>query len=93
MPAMAVVLGLQATGEPINMQPVAFVQLRISLPNQQPYDTPIKSILSPVSMPRVGDTVHVKVNPQNPHEAVILGIVPPAIPGGYPQQPGYPPRY
>jgi hypothetical protein len=90
VPATAVVLAMQETGQYINMQPVVIVHLRVSVPNYGPYDTEVQTMLSPVNMPRVNDTVNIKYNPQNGKEVVILGIAQSAPPQGY-VPPGFAP--
>ncbi len=73
METTAVVMAVQDTGKTINDNPVVMLTLTINaayggtIPNVTG-----ESIVSRIAVPRVGDTIKIKYNPQNPLQFTVV---------------------
>ncbi len=73
METTAVVMAVQDTGKSINDNPVVMLTLTINaayggtIPNVTG-----ESIVSRIAVPRVGDTIKIKYNPQNPLQFTVV---------------------
>lgn len=64
--AQARILGIRDTGITMNLQP--YVEIELELPGGN--KTSIKTFISRVNLPRIGDTVEILYDPANPTEAI-----------------------
>ena len=71
-PAKAEVLKIADTGMLVNNNPVAQVTLKIMPDNISEYTVTIRTTLSKVNIPRIGDIIKIKYNPDNTNEIVIV---------------------
>lgn len=71
-PAAAVVLDISDTGITINDNPKVRMKLKVYPKEKAPFEAIIKQIVSRVTIPRVGDRVYVKFDPNNPTNVILL---------------------
>lgn len=63
LPATAEVVSIQDTGELINYNPVVIMQLKVTPQFEPPFETTVRTIVSKIAVPRVGDTINIKYAP------------------------------
>ena len=71
-PAEAVVLDISDTGITINDNPKVRLKLRVYPKDREPYEATVSQVVSRVTIPRVGDRVYVKFDPNNPGNVILL---------------------
>jgi hypothetical protein len=72
VPAKATVRTIADTGTLINFNPVVDLQLDVTPQTGQPFQVQLRTPVSKIAIPRVGDTINVKYNPQNTQEMAIV---------------------
>jgi hypothetical protein len=70
--AEAEVLGIQDTGATVNMNPVVVLTLKVTPASGAEFQTAGQLMVSRISVPRAGDKVKIKYNPENPSQFVIV---------------------
>ena len=71
--ADAEVLSVQDTGATVNMNPVVLLQLKVTPAAGAPFDTMAQSMVSRIAVPRKGDKVKIKFNPDDHSQILVLG--------------------
>lgn len=71
-PAEAVVLDISDTGITINDNPKVRLKLKVYPKDREPYEATVSQVVSRVTIPRVGDRVYVKFDPNNPSNVILL---------------------
>ena len=71
-PAVAVVLDISDTGITINDNPKVRMKLKVFPKEREPFEAIIKQVVSRVTIPRIGDRVYVKFDPDNPFNVILL---------------------
>jgi hypothetical protein len=71
-PAVAVVLDISDTGITINDNPKVRMKLNVYPKKGAPFEATIKQVVSRVTIPRIGDRVYVKFDPNNPTNVILL---------------------
>lgn len=71
-PAEAVVLDISDTGITINDNPKVRLKLKVYPKDGEPYEAVVSQVVSRVTIPRIGDRVHVKFDPNNPSNVILL---------------------
>jgi hypothetical protein len=71
-PAEAVVLDISDTGITINDNPKVRLKLKVYPKDSEPYEATVSQVVSRVTIPRVGDRVYVKFDPNNPGNVILL---------------------
>ena len=72
VPARATVRHIQDTGTLINFNPVVDLMLDVYPEGQQPFQMQLRTAVSKIAIPRVGDVITVKYNPHNAYEMAIV---------------------
>jgi hypothetical protein len=67
---------VQDTGASINDNPVVVIQMTVSPASGLPYEVTLRTMVSRIAVPRVGDKVRVKYSAENPQQVTILGTLP-----------------
>jgi hypothetical protein len=70
--AEAEVLGIQDTGATVNMNPVVVLTLKVKPAKGEEFQTAGQMMVSRLAVPRVGDMVKIKYNPENLTQFVIV---------------------
>jgi hypothetical protein len=70
--ANAVVLDIRSTGWLINNNPQVNLRLQVQPLNLSPYEISVKAVVSLVSIPRTGDTLRVKYDPDRPQDVIVV---------------------
>ncbi len=70
--AKAEVLALADTGKMLNYDPIVRIRLKVLSEVSGPFEVESEQIVSKIAVPRVGDMVNIKYNPQNTNELVII---------------------
>jgi hypothetical protein len=70
--ATAIVLTIEDTGKLINYDPIVKIKLNVLSDVSDPFEVETEQIVSKIAIPRVGDRVNVKYNPNNTKELIIL---------------------
>jgi hypothetical protein len=70
--AMAEVLDISDTGITINKNPKVRLVLKVFPKGRPPYEAVIKQVVSRLTVPRIGDRVKVKYDPENPANVILL---------------------
>lgn len=68
--ANARVLEIADTGVTINKSPYVRMRLRVEPGDRAPYETTLKVLVSRVAIPRVGDVIGVKYDPDKPEDVI-----------------------
>ncbi|HTX78795.1 MAG TPA: hypothetical protein VMC62_03965 [Longilinea sp.] len=68
----AVVASVTDTGQTVNMNPVVVVQMKVTPASGAPFDAVAQTMVSRIAVPRAGDTVKVKYNPDNLMQIAIV---------------------
>lgn len=68
----AVVASVTDTGQTVNMNPVVVVQMKVTPASGAPFDAVSQMMVSRIAVPRAGDTVKVKYNPDNLMQIAIV---------------------
>ncbi len=71
-PAVAIVLDISDTGITINDNPKVRMKLKVFPKEREPFEAIIKQVVSRVTIPRIGDRVYVKFDPDNPTNVILL---------------------
>ena len=71
--ADAEVVSVQDTGATVNMNPVVLLQLKVTPASGAPFDTMAQSMVSRIAVPRKGDKVKIKYNPDDHSQILVLG--------------------
>jgi len=71
-PAAAVVLAISDTGITINDNPKVRLKLKVYPKDSEPFEATVSQVVSRVTIPRVGDRVYVKFDPNNPSDVILL---------------------
>jgi hypothetical protein len=66
------ILSVQDTGGTINDNPVVSIHMTVSPASGEPYEVSLKTMVSRIAVPRVGDKVKIKYSPENPQQVAIL---------------------
>jgi len=72
--ATGTVLELSATGSSLNQCLIVNLRVRVTPKSGSEYETTQNLPISPVQMPRVGDKIRLKIDPQNRDQVAYLGI-------------------
>lgn len=70
--AAAKVLTIQDTGQLVNFDPVVVMQLEVTPQIGVAFQTTVKSVVSKIAIPRVGDTINIKYSPADPTKIIIV---------------------
>ena len=70
--AEAVVLDISDTGITINDNPKVRLKLKVYPKDWEPYEATVSQVVSRVTIPRIGDRVYVKFDPNNPTNVILL---------------------
>ena len=70
--AEAVVLDISDTGITINDNPKVRLKLKVYPKDREPFEASVSQVVSRVAIPRIGDRVHVKFDPNNPTNVILL---------------------
>ena len=70
--ADAEVVSVQDTGATVNMNPVVLLQLKVTPAMGTPFDTMAQSMVSRISVPRKGDKVKIKYNPDDHSQILVM---------------------
>ena len=70
--ASAEVLSIQDTGQTINMNPVVMLTLQVTPDKGEVFQTAGQMMVSRLAIPRAGDKIKIKYNPQNPAQFTII---------------------
>jgi hypothetical protein len=71
-PAEAVVLDISDTGITINDNPKVRLKLKVYPKDKEPFEATVSQVVSRVKIPRIGDRVYVKFDPNNPTNVILL---------------------
>ena len=71
-PAAAVVLDISDTGITINYNPKVRLKLKVYPKDREPFEATVSQVVSRVTIPRLGDRVYVKFDPNNPSNVILL---------------------
>ena len=72
MPGTAEVVTITDTGALVNFNPVVIMQLKVQPQYGPPFETQVKTAVSKIAIPRVGDKINVKYNPANTTELIVI---------------------
>jgi len=72
IPAKAVVVSIQDTGQLVNFDPVVVLQLEVTPEIGVAFQTTAQTIVSKVAIPRVGDTINIKYSPADASQIVVV---------------------
>ena len=70
--AEAEVLGIQDTGATVNMNPVVVLTLKVKPAKGEEFQTAGQMMVSRLAVPRVGDKIKIKYNPENLTQFVLM---------------------
>ncbi len=70
--AEATILAISDTGVTINKNPVAKLRLRVQPMGMAAYEVEVKAMVSRLAVPRPGDGVRVKFDPNKPEEVIVM---------------------
>jgi hypothetical protein len=70
--ADATILAVSDTGVTLNKNPYVRLRLRVQPPGMAMYETEVKAMVSRVSIPRPGDGVRVKFDPDKPEKVIVV---------------------
>jgi hypothetical protein len=68
--AEAEVVSIQDTGATVNMNPVAVIVLKVKPAQGEEFQTAGQMMISRLAVPRAGDKIKIKYNPQNPSQFI-----------------------
>jgi hypothetical protein len=71
-PAEAVVLDISDTGITINDNAKVRLKLKVYPKDKEPFEATVSQVVSRVKIPRIGDRVYVKFDPNNPTNVILL---------------------
>jgi len=69
---VAEVLGIQDTGMMINYNPVVLLTLNVLATDGSHFQTTGQSMVSKIAVPRVGDNIRIKYNPEDKTQLVVV---------------------
>ena len=72
MPGTAEVLSIADTGTLINYNPVVMLKLRVTPSYGPTFEAEGESVVSKIAIPRVGDKVNIKYNPNDTKQFVVV---------------------
>ena len=70
--ATAEVLSIQDTGATVNMNPVVVLTLKVKPAKGEEFQTAAQLMVSRIAVPRAGDKIKIKYNPENPSQIAIV---------------------
>ena len=70
--AEATILAISDTGVTINKNPVAKLRLRVQPLGMAAYEVEVKTMVSRLAIPRPGDGVRVKFDPNKPEDVIVV---------------------
>ena len=70
--AEATILSLSDTGVTLNKNPVAKLRLRVQPMGLAAYEVEVKAMVSRLAIPRPGDGVRVKFDPNKPEDVIVV---------------------
>jgi hypothetical protein len=70
--ADATILAISDTGVTVNKNPYVKLRLRVEPMGMSAYETEVKAMVSRVTIPRPGDGVRVKFDPNKPEEVIVV---------------------
>lgn len=70
--ADATILAIRDTGVTINKNPYVKLRLRVEPIGMAAYETDVKAMVSRIAIPRPGDGVRVKFDPNKPEDVIVL---------------------
>jgi len=70
--ATAEVLSIEDTGTMINYNPVVSMKLNVTPESGSAFETTAKTVVSKIAIPRVGDKIKIKYNPENRNQVLVL---------------------
>jgi hypothetical protein len=72
MPATADVLSIADTGKLINFNPVVILKIMVTPSYGAAFETEAEVMVSKIAVPRVGDKVNIKYNPNDTKQFVVV---------------------
>ena len=69
--ADATVVAMSDTGVTVNQNPYVNLQLRVQPAGRPAYDASMKVLVSRLAIPRVGETIRVKYDPNKPQDVIV----------------------
>jgi hypothetical protein len=72
MAGTAEVLSIEDTGTLVNFNPVVKLKLKVTPPYGAEYETTGQSVVSKIAIPRVGDKINIKYNPNQLDQFVVV---------------------
>jgi hypothetical protein len=66
------VVSVQDTGATVNMNPVVLIVMKVTPAAGAPFDVTAQTTVSRIAVPRPGDKVKVKYNPDSPQQIIIV---------------------
>ena len=70
--AEATILAISDTGVTINKNPYVKLRLRVEPMGMAAYETEVKAMVSRMAIPRPGDGVRVKFDPNKPEDVIVV---------------------
>ncbi len=70
--AQATILAISDTGVTINKNPYVKLRLRVQPMGMMAYETDVKAMVSRIAIPRPGDGVRVKFDPNKPEDVIVM---------------------
>jgi hypothetical protein len=70
--AKATILAMSDTGVTINKNPYVKLRLRVEPIGLAAYETEVKTIISRIAIPRPGDSIRVKFDPDKPEDVIVV---------------------
>jgi hypothetical protein len=70
--ATAIVLDISDTGMTINKNPRVKLRLQVNPIGQPPYEAELAVVVSRIAIPRVGDMIRVKYDPDRPRDMIVI---------------------
>ena len=72
MPAAAEVLSIEDTGKMINYNPVVKMDLKVVPQDGAPFEVLTETMVSKIAVPRAGDKINIKYNPEKTSQILVL---------------------
>jgi len=70
--ATATILDISDTGVTVNKNPYVKMKLLVQPIVATPYEAEVKALVSRIAIPRVGDSVQVKYDPDKPQDVIVV---------------------
>ena len=72
LPAKAEVVSIEDTGKTLNFNPVVKMNLKVVPQNGIPFEIITETVVSRIAIPRAGDEINVKYNPEKTSQILVL---------------------